>query len=232
LDNDRELLKALEKTWVVRTPKQHLATFGITNINYYVVTSPVYLDEFSEKPETVIRTGKVISERPSIITPTYALNLLGFSSDAYEYFQAIANKYGPNQSGILYQYRNESTKMEIVSGIPQDIASNISKDLDAKNDNMSVVMVGVDELWDVSLLKFIYELTTFSAASNISEFQGKGLLNPQPQFGGIPKAATEKIEKLFFEARNGGDKDILKDELDKWGVFRFYEDRFLSLYRA
>ena len=231
MEDNKELIKALEKTWVVRIPKQHLATFGITNINYYVLTCPVYQDEYSKNPETVIRTGKVIAEKPSVITPTYALNLLGFSSDAYEYFKHIANEYGPNQAGILYQYRNESKNMEIVTGMPQDIASNISKDLDSKNENMSVVMVGVDELWDVALLKFIYELTNFSASSNISEFQGKGLLNPQRQFGGIPKAATEKIEKLFFSAKNGGDKDMLKNELDKWGVFKYYEDRFLSLFR-
>ena len=231
MEDNKELIKALEKPWVVRIPKQHLATFGITNINYYVLTCPVYQDEYSKNPETVIRTGKVIAEKPSVITPTYALNLLGFSSDAYEYFKHIANEYGPNQAGILYQYRNESKNMEIVTGMPQDIASNISKALDSKYENMSVVMVGVDELWDVALLKFIYELTNFSASSNISEFQGKGLLNPQPQFGGIPKAATEKIEKLFFSAKNGGDKDMLKNELDKWGVFKYYEDRFLSLFR-
>ena len=231
MEDNKELIKALEKTWFVRIPKQHLATFGITNINYYVLTCPVYQDEYSKNPETVIRTGKVIAEKPSVITPTYALNLLGFSSDAYEYFQHIANEYGPNQAGILYQYRKETKNMEIVTGMPQDIANNINEDLDKKNENMSVVMVGVDELWDVALLKFIYELTNFSAVSNITEFQGRGLLSPQPQFGGIPKAATEKIEKLFLLAKNGGDKDILKNELDKWGVFRYYEDRFLSLYR-
>ena len=112
MEDNKELIKALEKTWVVRIPKQHLATFGITNINYYVLTCPVYQDEYSKNPETVIRTGKVIAEKPSVITPTYALNLLGFSSDAYEYFKHIANEYGPNQAGILYQYRNESKNMQ------------------------------------------------------------------------------------------------------------------------
>lgn len=231
VDREQEWMRAAEQTWVVRFPRQHLATFGSTNIAYYVVTEPIYQELDSGKREGVVRTGKVIAERPAVVTPTYAMNLRGFSSEAFEYLQELANRFGPNSPGILYQYRNEAEKTDIVSGNASEIAHRISDDLDRRQENMSVVMVGVDELWDISLLKFIYEFTSSSAAYNVQEFQARGLLEPQPNLGGVPRAAVPQIERLFQQVEQGGNPDALKEELDRWGLFEHYEDRFLSLFR-
>ena len=48
----------------------------------------------------------------------------------------------------------------------------------------------------------------------------------------LPQSIKEKIERLFESSR----KDItraneLKQELDKWGVYKDYEDRFLDLFK-
>jgi hypothetical protein len=232
MENPKDWIKAVEQTWVVRFPKQHLATFGITNIDYYIVTEPIYQEIDTSKKETVIRTGKVHAERPTIVTPTYAMNLEGFSSEAFEYFQDLAREFGPNSPGVMYQYKNEPKGMEIVSGISNEVAHKISEDLDQRNENMGLVMVGVDEYWDVALLKFIYEYTSSSLSRNVSEFQSKGLLDPQSAFDGVPKAAIIQIERLFSDAERGNSTDRLKQELDRWGVFRHYEDRFLALFRS
>jgi hypothetical protein len=231
MENEQEWRRAIEQTWVVRFPKQHLATFGTTNIAYYVVTEPIYQEMQPNKREGVVRTGRVISERPAVVTPTYAMNLQGFSSEAYEYFRNLAQQSGPNTPGILYHYKNEVGKMDIVSGEPSEIAHKIRDDLDRRSENLSVVMVGVDELWDVALLKFIYEFTSFSVAGNVHEFQARGLLDPQPDFGGVPRAAIQTIDRLFRNVESGGSHEELKRELDRWGLFDFYQDRFLSLFR-
>ena len=223
--------RAIEQTWVVKFPKQRLATFGSTNIAYYVVTEPVYQEDDSGDHESVVRTGRVIAERPAVVTPFYAMNLQGFSSEAYEYFRHIASESGPNSPGILYQYRNEAGKMDIVSGPPRETAHNISDDLNRRQEEMSVVMVGVDELWDVALLKFIHEFTSSSVSGNVQEFQARGLLEPQNQFGGAPRAAIQQIDRLFWDVENGGNPEQLKQELDRWGLFEFYQDRFLNLFR-
>ena len=203
-----------------------------TNIAYYVVTEPIYSDvDPGKKEEGVVRTGRVIAERPTIITPAYAMNLQGFSKEAYEYFREVAQSAGPNSPGILYQYRNEAEKTDIVNGQPREIAHRISDDLERREENMSVVMVGVDELWDVALLKFVYEFTSSSATKNVEEFQTRGLLEPQPRHGGVPRAAIQQIEKLFNEVEQGGNPDILKQELDRWSLFDSYEERFLNLFR-
>jgi len=234
VEGEQDWRRAIEQSFVVRFPKQRLATFGMTNLAYYVVTEPIFTEvDPNRQQEGVVRTGKVIAQRPEVITPTYGMNLPGFSPEAYEYFQHVAQQTGPNSPGILYQYqfKNEAGKMDIVSGAPSDIAHNISGDLDRRKEDMSVVMVGVDELWDVALLKFVYEFTTSSLSGNIQGFQSKGLLDPQPEFGGVPRAAIRRIDRLFMEAEQGGKADELKQELDRWGLFDFYQDRFLNLFR-
>jgi hypothetical protein len=36
---------------------------------------------------------------------------------------------------------------------------------------------------------------------------------------------------MFAEVEDGGDPDVLKHELDRWGLFKHYEDRFLNIFR-
>lgn len=226
-------MRAVEQTYVVKFPSQHLATFGTTIVEYFVVTEPVYkmLDAQQHNTEGVVRKGKVFAEKPALITPTYAMNLDGFSSDAYEYMEHMSRVYGPNSPGIMYQYRNEPGTMDIVGGIPNEIAQRISDEQKDMNNNLSVVIVGVDELWDVALLKFIYEYTASSVSYNSQELQSAGLLTPQASAGGLPAAAANQIEVMFKSVKMGGSVDTLKSELDKWGAYRFYEDRFLDLFK-
>ena len=232
--NHKHWKQAIEQSWIVRFPKQHLTTFGVTNISYYVVTEPIYSDAISNNSasqESVVRTGRVIAEKPAIITPTYGMNLEGFSDEAYQFLQQLSRQYGLNSPGLLYKYRNESHKTEIVSDSTLEIAHKISADLDNRKENLSVVMVGVDAFWDIVLLKFICEFTSASAPQNIGEMQSLGMLDPIPELGGAPKAAKDQIEILFRKVESGGDAEELKRELDRWGLFEHYQDRFLRLFR-
>ena len=48
----------------------------------------------------------------------------------------------------------------------------------------------------------------------------------------IPGYIMERIEKLFTEARHDKAKaSHLKKELDRWDLYRLYEDRFLDLFK-
>lgn len=227
---EERIAKALEQTRVVRAPKQYLATFGVTNLKYFLVTEPIFA-EFDTKqgPESVIREGKVIAKRPEVVTPGYLLNLHGFGDDARRYFEMVARQYGPQSPGLMYSYRNEAGSMNIVSGEPETVAQNIKGDLDGRSEHLAVVIRGPDELWDVALLKFIYEFTASSVASNVGDLSGRGLLDPDAT--GVPKAAIQRIEAMFQEVQGGLDPSLLKRELDRWGLFRHYEDRFLGLFK-
>ena len=205
-------MRAIEQTYVAKFPQQHLATFGSTNISYFVVTEPIYtaIDSNKKDLEGVLRKGRVIAEKPTLITPTYAMNLDGFSQSAYDYMKHASEVHGPNSPGILYQYRNEPENLEILSGIPSEIASRITGDLQAKKDDLSVVIVGVDEFWDVALLKFIYEYTA-SSVFNTDQFRSKGLLDPQPSAGGLPRVAVDQIEEMFKSVQKGGSPEVVQN---------------------
>jgi hypothetical protein len=50
----------------------------------------------------------------------------------------------------------------------------------------------------------------------------------------VSRATRAKIEKLFRDAETDGNyktKMMLKEELDRWGLFEEYQDRFLDLFR-
>ena len=102
---------------LLRLPKQTLATFGTTNVHYYLVTEPSYSEVIDNAgaAETVIREGKVIAESPKIVTPYYLSRLEGFSSDARKYFEMVMREHGGDVPGLFYTYRNEPTDLTIVS---------------------------------------------------------------------------------------------------------------------
>ena len=105
--NDERIMEAVRNTEIIRPPKQALATFGTTNIYYYLVTEPAYSHITGNTNETVIREGKVIAEKPKIVTPYYLTHLEGFSDEAKRYQQMLIANYGAYTPGLLYSYRNE-----------------------------------------------------------------------------------------------------------------------------
>ena len=226
-EGEARLEEAVRLTRVVRLPKQHLATFGVTRLHYYVVTKPLYTDLVPGKEEAVVREGNVVSERPAVVTPNYMLNLEGFGEDARKYMDGLVQRFGPHSPGLLYQYRNEPAGMEIVGDEVSVVAERIAQDLDGRNVDMASVIQGVDELWDVSLLKFIYEYTAASFSSNLGEMQAMGLLDPDPGTE-LPRGGLRRIEELFGQVSQGLDPAVLKRELDRWGLFERYQDRFFD----
>ena len=49
---------------------------------------------------------------------------------------------------------------------------------------------------------------------------------------GVPFDARVRIDELFEKVMKGeSEPGDLKDELDRWGLFEEYEDRFFSIFR-
>ena len=67
--DDQRIEEIVKQTEILRLPRRKLATFGTTNINYYMVTKPAYSDPAEDVTETVVREGRVIAEKPRIVTP-------------------------------------------------------------------------------------------------------------------------------------------------------------------
>ncbi len=230
-EQDKRLFDAIESTWVVRPPRQTLATFGSTSVRYYLVTSPVYreLDVPSGSEESVVREGVVRAERPRVVTPHYLLSHEGFGENAERYLQRLIEEYGPDEPGLMYRYKNEGGDTSVVSGTVGEVTQRIIQRLDKEEKPLEAVIQGSDDLWDVSLMKFIYELTAQSARSNVSEMHARGLLQMD---GGVPREGRQRIEWMLDQARKGRmDPTEVHGEMERWGVFDEYQDRFLKLFK-
>jgi hypothetical protein len=228
--DDEQIRHAVLNTEILRAPKQNLYTFGTTSITYYLVTRPAYSDSGDAVAETVVREGRVLAETPRIVTPVYLSRLEGFGAEARRYFESLGREYGAHTAGVFYTYRNEPRQMNIVSDDLPSVVDKLNTRIDERGDNLAAIIRGEDVLWDVSLLKFIFDLTRRSVGDNVSQMGKRGLLDVDAS--GLPADARLKIENLFRRVVRGeSEPRELKDELDRWQVFPEYEDRFLALFR-
>lgn len=233
IDYDKKIQVAMEQTQVIRPPKQDLSTFGCTSIRYYLITEPSYceLDGLTDRrEESVIREGRIVAERPKIVTPTYLATMFEGFEHGKQYAEYIMRRYGPNEPGLLYRYRNEGSNVNIVSGTVDEVVARLKQTLDGDHDNLAAIVRGVDEMWDVSLMKLVHDVARQSLRANVADMYQRGLLSVDKR--GLPRDARVAIEELFLKVdRSEIEPRLLKAELDAWNVFEEYEDRFLGLFR-
>ena len=222
MEIDDKISFAIENTRIVKAPRQSLATFGSTNVYYYIVTQLM-------ESANIIREGRVIASKPKIVTPSYLINMEGFSGPARRYIEIMAEQ-NPYEPSIFYSYKNEPGNMNVVSGPTEQVLEKIEKEIEAHNDPLSAVIKGVEDMWDVSLIKFTFELTRRSVGNNVSEMQRSGMLRMDDR--GMPEDARRYIEELFSKTeRDTTYASQLVTELKRWGVFAEYQDRFFRLFK-
>ena len=142
----------------------------------------------------------------------------------------LIRMHGSNVPGLLYTYRNEPKELTIVSDNLISVANKLNAEIDKRGDPLTAIIKGEDELWDVSLMKFIYEMTRGSLSDNLTQMRTRGLLDVDG--GGIPVGARLRIDELFGKVSQGKYEPYeLKVELDRWGLFEEYEDRFFAIFR-
>ncbi|MDD5482982.1 MAG: hypothetical protein PHP98_04960 [Kiritimatiellae bacterium] len=217
---------AVNNTEVVVMPKNHLETFGATRLHYHIV---------SELMDTVnrirIREGAIQSQRPQIITPTYYASemLEGFGSEANQYIDWL-KEHAKDLRILQYGFKIQKTETseQIVSGNVKEIIEQVKKRLAGKNDPMAALIHGVDDPWDVCLLKFMVDVIRSSAPHNFNELGRSRLLE---NINGTPRAVRDEIERGFLIASR--DKSMISplgNKLHKFGLFEEYEDRFFALF--
>ncbi len=216
---------AVNNTRILVTPARRLETFGATILNYHLIT------ELLDSVDRIrIREGRIQAQRPQIMTPSsYAGSLLdGFGEEAEKYADWLRTHEGDLQ---ILQYgfviRKKEISEEIVSDSLETVCERVCKRIASKDDPMAAVVVGVDEPWEVCLLKLMVDVIRESAPGNVRDIRRRHLLD---DVGGVPRAVRNEIEADFAEAaRNAERIKPLGQKLQKYGLFEEYEDRFYSL---
>ena len=96
---------------------------------------------------------------------------------------------------LFYTYKNEPKELNIVSDSLMSVVSKLNAEIERRGDPLISIIKGEDELWDVSLLKFIYEMTKSSLHDNLRQMGARGLLDIDSR--GIPVDARVRINELF-----------------------------------
>jgi len=243
MEMEERIRYAIEQTRILKPPRQLLTTFGSSVVYYYLLTEPLYLKLTGrKKQETVIREGKLNWGRPRLITPGYMIKMKGFSEEAKKTLQMLAEN-NPALAAVLYEmeYKKGFEKMTIVSSPLSLVAEKISEEIERKNQPLTAVIKGVGELWDVSLTWFIHRMIENSLyLSQLPDWDRKRMIKPG-RFGqpvvtrdefGVPLVARNEIELMFEQVKKERlEPSQLKEELDKWGLFEEYEDRFFNLFK-
>ena len=216
---------AVNNTEIVLPPKRHLETFGNTIINYHLVSE--LMDSVGK---VRVREGRMQALRPQIITPaSYSTTLLeGFGEQAQQYLEWL--KEHEDSVRILrygYTLKQEAFSEQVLSDTSEAILERVKSDVANKKDPFAAVIKGVDDPWDVCLVRLFWTVIQNSAQANIRELHERRMFEMRD---GMPAGLRDEIEKGFQAAAK--DTSLIKPLgklLQDHGLFERYQDRFFSL---
>ncbi len=163
----------IENTTVIRAPERRIETFGSTRFRFYLVSE--LMDSVNQ---VRVRDGWLHAERPQIITPGMIrhMALEGFGEKAGAFMDWLGEnarhlailKYG-------FQFRKTDLREEVVHNPIEEVIDRLQGIVDHSEDPLSTIIQGIDEGWEVSLLKFTADLIQESAGDNLGDFRRRGL---------------------------------------------------------
>ena len=163
---------ASENTRIVVPPQKRLATFGASMLHYYLVTEA--MDEVSR---TRVREGEIHADRPQLISPAYFSKLMleGFGDDAEEYANGLEHA---NLKFLQYGFRMRKADLHVydVHEPMGQVLARVESEVLAEENPFATVLSGIEEGWEVSLLKLMVAMIHHSAAGNLRDLNERGLL--------------------------------------------------------
>lgn len=165
---------AIENTRVLFEPEQRIQTFGGTSFRFYLISE--LMDSASE---VRVRDGRIHAERPQIITPGNLSELMleGFGEKAREFADWLERN--PEQLAILkygFQFRKTDVVENTMQCSVEEAVERIHKSAKFAEEPLNAIIQGVDDSWEVCLLKFTIDLIRKSAPGNMGDFRRRGLL--------------------------------------------------------
>jgi hypothetical protein len=103
--------------------------------------------------------------------------LEGFGEKA-EHFMSWLQQNASHLAILKYgfQFRKTDVSESIVHDPIEQVIQRIKDQIDYAEDPLSAIIQGVDEGWEVSLLKFASDLIQESSSANVGDFRRRGLL--------------------------------------------------------
>lgn len=218
---------AVNNTELLLLPQRHLETFGNTIIDYCLISE--LMDSVTQ---VRVREGRMQAMRPQIITPASYSNLLleGFGEQAERYLEWL--KEHEEQVRVLrygYTLKQEAFSEQVVTDSLDAVLERVKRDVAGKSNPFSAIIKGVDQPWDVCLVRLFWQLIQNSAQANFRELSARKLFDMHE---GLPNGVRAEIEQAFQAA--AANAQLIKPLgrlLQRHGVFEQFQDRFFALIR-
>ncbi len=218
-DAEFDFWYAVNNTEVLRTPGSRLETFGNTLVQYHLLT-----EAMDDVNKVRIREGRIEAYRPQIITPDQMTSVMleGFGDQAEDYLDWLRHN---DQSFVALQYGFSIRKQEVneheVTDSLQEVTERVRAELEEASTDDHALLIGVDEPWEVCLLKLMVELIHQSAPRHARQLQAD------------PEGHRHEIEQAFLQAsRDSSQVSAVADLLKRYRLFGEYQDRFFALVRS
>lgn len=214
---------AVNNTELITKPVNRLETFGDTVVNYYLLC-----EQMDSINKVCVREGHLKALKPAIITPQDLgrIDLEDFGAEAGQYAEWLAEHQGDLQ---ILQYgftlQKQELKEYVVTDRIDNVLDRVKTEVAALDDPLSSILVGVNDPWQVCLLKLMVELVQQSAMGNMQDIQH--------QVAAKKQTVADTIDQAFLNAaRDPANVNELAEMLKRSGLWEQYEDRFFALVKA
>lgn len=165
---------ALEMTRVIHEPDRMIDTFGTTSFEFHLIS-----ELMDHANQVRIREGRISAERPRILRPEGMEELLfeGFGEQA-DAFRDWLKIHGKDIAILKYgfNFARSSVSESIVHESVETVCDRVVGDIRDRGNPLSAVICGVDDAWEICLLKFTTEMILRSQGVNLFDFRRRGLL--------------------------------------------------------
>ncbi|SKB06923.1 hypothetical protein SAMN02745166_04594 [Prosthecobacter debontii] len=177
MHSEYDIQYALENTQVLHEPDRRIDTFGTTQFEFQLVS------ELMDSVNTSrIRQGKITAEKPMILRPdpaaTADFDFDGFGPQGAAFGEFL--KENLHRLAILkygFRFKMDDMTEDVVHEPMEAVCGKLMEDIRISGNPMRAVIAGVDDAWEICLLKFTVEMIEKSQKINLFDFKRRGLLD-------------------------------------------------------
>jgi hypothetical protein len=164
---------AMENTRVVVSPSRSIETYGQTVFRFRLVTEP--MDEIGS---VRLRQGLIHAERPRILAPQYISRLLleGFGEKAHGFAGWIEEQKDLHILRYGFTLKKTDISEHLLREPKEDLLDRLTQEIRREDDPLDALIEGIDDAWEVCLMKFTVDMIQRSAGDNVAEWKRRGLI--------------------------------------------------------
>lgn len=165
---------AMENTHVLREPDRRIESFGNSKFKFIIITE--LMDSVCK---IKVRRGEVEAHKPQIIKPAAysSIELEGFEDKAKDLLEWLKAK---GLEPVFFQYgfsfKRTNANEEILDDRLDSVKDRLLTEAYEEDDPMLAIIEGVEDSWEIGLLKFSIDMIQKSQEINQFDYKRRGLL--------------------------------------------------------